>query len=192
MKRSFLPFVVFTVLAVNCLGQKGWRLRSENYAGIANGERGSYGQLLTVNGFYRRGWFLGLETGLDYYGFRSIPLLLSVSRDLPLDKRKGLFLYADAGANTPWYVRPQQYSGMPVSKFHGGPAWGTGLGYEWKLTARGSKALLFSAGYSMKKLKETETNQAQCYNPGRCPIMYDVTTDTYLLRAWLLRLGFRF
>jgi hypothetical protein len=41
MKRSFLLFVVFTVLAGNCLGQKGWRLRSENYAGVATGERGS-------------------------------------------------------------------------------------------------------------------------------------------------------
>jgi len=192
MKRPFLLFVVFTVLAGNCLGQKGWRFRSENYAGVAIGERGGYGQLRTVNGFYGRGWFLGLETGLDYYGFRSIPLLLSVSRDLPLDRRNGLFLYADAGANLPWYVRPPLYSGMPVSKFHGGPAWGAGLGYEWKLSAQGSKALLFSAGYSMKKLKEAETNQAPCFNPGSCPITYDATTYTYLLRAWLLRFGFRF
>ncbi|HTI93851.1 MAG TPA: hypothetical protein VL727_24830 [Puia sp.] len=176
MKRPFLLFVVLTVFVANCQGQKGWRFRSEDYAGVAIGERGSYGQLRTVNGFYRRGWFLGLGTGLDYYGFRSIPLLLSVSRDLPLDKRNGLFVYADAGANIPWYVRPQLYIGMPPTRFHAGPAWGAGLGYAWNLSARGSRALLFSAGYSMKKLKEAETD----------------ATDNYLLRAWLLRLGFRF
>lgn len=191
MKRSILFFVVFTIVAANCFGQKGWRFRNEDYVGVANGERGSYGQVRTLNGFSRSNWFLGVETGLDYYGFSSIPLLLSVARDLPIDKGNGLFFYANAGTNVPFYL-PPKLSGGPNVKFRGGPAWGAGLGYAWKLSAQGSTALLFSAGYSFKKLKEEDRNWGPCLNSAGCPFMDNVTTYNYLLRSWLFRVGLRF
>ncbi len=107
------------------------------------------GQVRTVNGFSRRNWFLGVETGLDYYGYRSFPLLLSVSRGLPIDKQNGLFLYANAGTNVPFYLPPSCPAGRNLT-FRGGPAWGTGLGYAWKLLPRAAGPYCSPPGIALR------------------------------------------
>lgn len=177
MRKRILLAVSCTLCMTVCFGQSAWKFRSDNYAGLAAGELGSYGQVQTVNGLYRGPWFLGLGAGLDYYRFRSIPLFLSVTRDLPaFSKRSGLFVHLDGGIDLPWYKRPLAPYEWISSTFHSGSYWSAGLGYKWRLSDHTDKALLLSAGYSMKKLREDQTTQSGCLNPGVC----DITTQTYV------------
>ena len=193
--RKRIILVAFGICCVTiCLGQKGWKFRSTDYLGFAAGELGSYGQVRTVNGLYKGSWFLGLGAELDYYRYRSLPLFFSIRRDLPVSgKRSGLFLELDGGVNLPWYKRQLGlYDWVTTSKFHAGPYGSAGVGWQWKLGPQSGKALLFSAGYSIKKLKEDQTAPTICYNPGVCAITSQTYVYNYVLNTFFCRLGFQF
>jgi hypothetical protein len=190
-KPIFLEVCCTFCLSVTiCSAQK---FRSDNYLGLSTGQWGTAGLIQTVNGFYKGPWFLGLGAGLDNYRFRSVPLFLSLTRDLTAPgKRSTLFIALDGGINLPWYTRkPSPYEGFSPSKFYPGLWWSAGLGYRWKLSTRTDKALLLSAGYTMKKLREDETiPPPPCAYPGPCnaqTFVYD-----YLNRTLFLTIGFQF
>jgi hypothetical protein len=165
------------------------QLRSTEWVGISAGQVGSAGQIQTVNGVSKGPWFVGVGAGLDYYRFRSVPLFLSVTRDIALGKRDWLFLYVDGGTNLPWYKRPETTENNYVSDaFHGGEYWSGGLGYLWKLGDHTSKAVLLSAGYTVKKLTEDETVVGGCYGMN-CNV---AERFEYLNRMYLFMIGFRF
>jgi hypothetical protein len=174
------------------------KFRSDTYVGISSGQWGNYGLVQTVNGYYKGPWFLGLGAGLDNYRFRSFPLFLALTRDLPaFSKGSGLFVDLDAGINLPWYTRPLPlYDGFTSSKFHAGLWWSAGLGYKWMLSARNRKALLISVAYSEKKLKEVEIGPIHpCYTSS-CAMILNTGQQTYsyeyLYRVFLLKIGFQF
>jgi hypothetical protein len=182
-----------------CFGQSNrWKFRSDNYFGTTSGEMGSYGMLQTVNGLYNGPWFLGLGAGLDYYRFQSVPLFLSVTRDIPVAPRRGgFYLLANGGINLPWYSRDQMPFGNGSSEFHPGVWWNTGLGYRWKLSAGSDKALLITAAYGVKKLREHQATKP--YVPGiiePCPACQMAPVQTYdydyVNRTWMLNIGFQF
>jgi len=169
-----------------------WRFRSDNYGGLSVGQMGSYGQARTVNGLTQGPWFVGLGAGLDYYRFRNIPLFLSATRDLTNGKRDGLFFILDAGVDLPWYKRkPQPYENL-TSTFRAGPFWNTGLGYRWRFSDAGRKALLFSATYGMKKLTERQTTAGACYDPPACTINSQTADFDYTDRTLRLGVGVEF
>jgi hypothetical protein len=170
-------------------GQSRIQFRSTEWAGLSTGEAGSAGQVQTVNGVSRGPWFVGVGAGLDYYRFRSIPLFLSVTRDLAIGKRDWLFLYLDGGTNVPWYKRSETPDNAFLSDaFHGGEYWSGGLGYVWKLGDHTGKAVLFSAGYTVKKLSEDEEED------NTCMLMdcHNLERFEYLNRMYMFMIGFRF
>ena len=115
---------------------------------------GSYGQVETVNGLYKGPWFLGLGTGLDFYRFRTVPLYLSVTRDVfGAAKKSGLFLHLNGGISPTLgsLINPCRMATYPEN-FSPGILWTGGLGYRQKLSAKTDKALLFTASYEVKKL----------------------------------------
>ena len=192
-KRIFLVVCYTLCLTVNaCFAQ--WKFRSDNYLGLSSGEWGNSGLIQTINGLYKGPWFLGLGAGLDNYRFRSIPLFLSLTRDLPaFSKRRGLFVDLDGGTNLPWYTRTlSPYDGFTSSKFYPGPWWSASLGYRWKLSAQTRKALLLSAGYGMKKLREdlTGPSASTCYNSSACNAGPQTYICEYLSRTLFFRIGF--
>src|SRR5580693_5768021 len=70
-----------------------WKFRSDDYLGLAAGQWGNSGLLQSVNGFYKGPWFAGLGVGMDNYRFRSVPLFVSLTRDLSVyTKKRGFFL----------------------------------------------------------------------------------------------------
>jgi hypothetical protein len=171
-------------------GQSRVQFRSTEWVGLSSGEVGSAGQVQTVNGVAKGPWFAGVGAGLDYYRFRSVPLFLSVTRDLAIGKRDWLFLYVDGGTNVPWYSRnlsSNGYDGIVSSKFNGGEYWSGGLGYLWKLGAHTSKAVLLSVGYTVKKLSENQVVASSCA-PANC----DLVHYEYLNRMYQFMIGFRF
>jgi hypothetical protein len=198
--RKYLLIAALSICYGISTGQSSWKFRSDNYVGLSAGEIGEQGHLQTVNGLYKGAWFLGLGAGVDDYRFRSIPLFLSVTRDLPaFNNRSGLFLYLDGGINLPWYKReptPYQEAVISSDKFHAGPWGSAGLGYKWRISARTDKALLFSAGYSMKKLTEKLVGKSPCYAYS-CPVepiqpMQQSYIYDYLNHTFLFLVGFRF
>lgn len=174
-------------LVITCLGclfltggfaQSSWKFRSVEYVGMVFGEDGNYGQFQTINGAYKGSWFLGAGLGLDYYRFRSLPLFLSVSKEL-MPARNGLFISLDGGTNFPLYNRPQYfYGGDNPSEFIAGPFWSAGLGYKIRLSAHRDHALSLLAGYSYKELKEDLTNDSP-----------QNTRYDYRNRRWSLKIG---
>jgi hypothetical protein len=198
-KRVVL-IVGFACCQLFCSAQ-AWTYRSNNYVGLSTGEWGNYGLLQTVQGVYRGPWFVGGGVGLDNYRFRSVPLFLSVTRDLPVlgNKRGGLFAELDGGTNLPWYTRKQlpYYDDIISSHFHAGAWWSAGVGYKWKLSAaaRSSKALLLSVAYSEKRLKETQVGPSQACYSSSCPFIVSTAQTyiyNYLNRVWLFKVGFQF
>ena len=172
-KRVVL-FIGFAFCELFCSAQT-WKYRSDNYVGLSAGQWGNYGLLQTVHGVYNGPWFIGGGVGLDNYRFRSVPLFLSVTRDLPLPvKRSGFYLELDGGTNLPWYKRTfGPYDGFTDSKFHAGAWWSAGVGYKWKLSAAAGsrKALLLSVNYSEKRLKETVSGVPLICYAISCPII---------------------
>jgi len=194
-KRIFLAVCCTFCLSVTvCSAQK---FRSDNYLGLSTGQWGTGGLIQTVNGFYKGPWFLGLGAGLDNYRFRSVPLFLSLTRDLPaFSKRSAFFVDLDAGTNLPWYTRKlSPYDGSTSSKFYSGLYWSASLGCKWKLSGQTGKALLLSAGYSMKKLREDQTAPSTLCtgpSPGPCDLVTQNYMYEYLNRTLFLTIGFQF
>jgi hypothetical protein len=199
----------YLLLAVSCsfcvalsYGQgtptpNGWRFRSGEYAGMAIGEMGGYGLVETVNGLYKGPWFFGLGTGLDYYRFRTVPLFVSLTRDVPVASKKGgLYVLANGGINLPRCDRNPLPYGIGVSQFHPGIWWNTGLGYRWKLSPQSDNALLISAAYGVKKLSEHQVSAPQPGQPFDCPYCLMMASNTYdynyVNHLWMLTVGFQF
>jgi hypothetical protein len=197
MRKVIGLVAALALWAGGCLGQNPIKFRSTETLGLSSGSAGSYFQLQSVNGVSKGPWFAGLGAGLDYYRFRSVPLFVSVTRDLAVGKRDWFFLYLNGGTNLPWYKRPAGSlitpDGAATSVFHSGEYWSGGLGYLWKLGDHSKKAVLFSAGYTVKKLKEDQTVERECLTPGPCTILLpEPVVYEYLCRAYQLMIGFRF
>lgn len=171
-----------------------WKFRSDEHVGIVCGEVGVYGLVETVNGLYRGPWFLGLGTGLDYYRYRSVPLFLSVTRDLAGAPQTGkLYVLANGGINLPWYDQNPLPFGVISSKFYPGVWWNGGLGYRARLSPKTDKAVLFSVSYGFKKLTEHQKGQPVCGGCMMPEIQNPPTNDyEYLNRVMLLSVGFQF
>jgi len=167
--KSLLAALIGCLWLLSGQAQGPWKFRSVEYGGILTGEKGTFGQIQSINGLYKGSWFLGVGAGLDYYRFRSIPLFLSVNKDL-MPHKNGLFLSLDGGVNYPWYKRHySQPQFAPLSIFHPGAYWSASLGYKLKMSPRG-KELLLSAGYSFKKLKEDYRYYFPPCIQGGCPM----------------------
>jgi hypothetical protein len=199
VSKRIVLIIGFAFCELFCSAQT-WKYRSDNYVGLSAGQWGDYGLLQTVHGVYNGPWFIGGGAGLDNYRFRSVPLFLSVTRDVPTPaiKRGGFFVHLDGGTNLPWYTRPiTPYYEFSSSKFHAASWWSAGVGYKWKLSAAAGsrKALLISVDYSEKRLKETETGSSPICYTSSCPIIGPGSQTyiyAYLNRIFLFKLGFQF
>lgn len=156
MKKCLLITCLGCLFCTVGLAQSPWKFRSTEYGGVLKGQDGNYGLLQTVNGLYKKSWFLGIGVGLDYYRFRTIPLFLSVTKDL-MPARNGLFLSLDGGINFPDYNRPPNwyYDGYNTSKFREDIYYSAGVGYKIKFSAWHKRhGISLVTGYTFKKLRE--------------------------------------
>lgn len=203
MKKYFLLLVGCALSATLCFGQGAagadtgrtpWKFRSAGSIGLASGEMGGYGLVEIVSGLYKGPWFLGLGTGLDDYRYRSVPLFLSVTRDLLGSPKIGkLYVVANGGVNMPWYDRKPLPYGVQSSKFYPGWWWNAGLGYRARLSPRNDNAVLFSMTYGFKELSEKQKGTVFCPTCFPAEVQNPPTTDyEYLNRELLLSVGFQF
>ena len=126
--------------------------------GLLEGTIGSSWSVQTINGAYYKTWFAGIGIGLDHYTMRTIPLFVDVRKDL-LTRKRTPFLYADAGIHFAW-LRNKEKPAWDGGEYNRGLYYDAGLGYKFGLGKR--DALLISAGYTMKSLREERLVVRQC------------------------------
>ena len=182
MKRWVLLLIVLS-LTIRIQAQQKYQFHSQNYIGLLEGANGSSFQFQTINGWQRGTWFGGLGTGLDWYLYRSVPLFLSVNKDLKASNRS-FYFSLDAGTNFAWTDRERSgWNDFISNDFSPSLYWGLGIGY--KAGFRNKKdALLINLGYSYKRLKEEQVKTVFCINPPCENITeyYDYKTNRISLR----------
>ncbi|HVS98683.1 MAG TPA: hypothetical protein VHE54_19455 [Puia sp.] len=194
MRVSVLLVIAGVLFASAARGQTRWKYRSDNTVGVVAGELGNFGQVQTVNGVYKGPWFFGLGTGLDYYRFRTVPLYLSVTRDLfGASEKSGFFVDLGGGITLPWFSGYPLPDGIVSRSFSAG-FWGNGgLGYRHALSDHSKTAFLFTISYGIKRVTERQTSQPVCF---ACMPPEPQTTQsndyTYLNRVLLFGIGFQF
>lgn len=175
-----LPFKVFSQITNAKL-----LYSSINQVGLLTGNRGEAFSVQTINGIKKARSFAGLGVGLDFYGMRSFPLFFDFRRDLSL-KKNTPFVYGDAGVNfpSPNYIEKEQARFPSFS-----PAWFYDFGLGIKLSGKNNRALIVSAGYSLKQIKY----KALSYTIAPVPQMQTENYDRYnfLYRRLILKIGFQ-
>jgi hypothetical protein len=162
MKNQKLYILLFLVnmIAVNCIAQQvnnKIKFHSINQVGWLQGQSGAASQLQTINGAQYRSWFVGAGVGLDYYRFRTVPLFIDVRKEFGKTMNK-FFVYADAGIDHLDVSNAQKksFNLYPIeNEFSRGSYYDVGAGYKFKI--KRNAALLFSAGYTYKKIAEKST-----------------------------------
>jgi hypothetical protein len=169
-----------------CAGaQKTLSFSSQNYVGLLEGDIGSALNLQSINGFNYKNWFSGIGVGIDYYRIRSVPLFLSINRNIEI-RRNVFYITADGGWNLPWLTKNEEtWNG---SNFKEGVIAGTGVGYKILLN-KSKQALLLNTGYSFKRLHEERDITSPCLVPP-CPV--DIEKTKYDFNRLLIRAGLEF
>jgi hypothetical protein len=120
--------------------------------------------------------------GLDFYHFRTIPLFLDLRKEFGQANNK-FFVYADAGINFYWQRDKDAKQFYYNDKFKNGLYSEVGAGYKIKISQESS--VLFSAGFSYKKI--TEQGDSYWYNPGYPGAPYTLEKINYNLNRLVLK-----
>lgn len=177
--------MIFCVSVYFASAQKALNFSSQNYVGLLEGDNGSALNLQSINGFNYKSWFTGIGAGIDYYRIRSVPIFLSINKNIAI-KRNVFYITADGGLNFPW-LKENEVT-WNVSNFKEGIIAGTGVGYKISLN-ESKQAILLNAGYSFKRLNEKREIISPCLTPP-CPV--DIEKTRYDFNRLLIRAGFEF
>lgn len=185
--KKWVILLTLCVLTAAAGAQKKLQYSSMNYAGMLEGDNGTAFQVQTIQGIKYGQWFTGLGTGLDYYYLRSVPLFLSLNRNL-FNKERTPYLSLDGGINFAWVNRERsRWNDFISNDFSPVLYWGAGLGY--KVGLRNKKdALLLNIGYTFKHIKEEQEHAVFCINPP-CPPA--VEQYNYKLNRLSVKLGWQ-
>lgn len=177
---------LFTILLIaaslTAFAQKA-SFRSHNSIGLLEGERGGAVLVESVNGISFGTWFAGVGIAFDHYTFRSIPAYVQLRKELSV--KKPVYFFFSAGENIPWVKRTMEDARWEP-KFRPGFYYEGGVGYRVILNSKNS--LLFSAGYSQKKMDELRPAGFCITWP--CPQTNSVLE--HRLRSLVLKAGIRF
>ena len=141
------------------------RFQSILTAGLAAGESTAKPIFQWSGGInYNDRFFAGVGAGIDPYRFKSVPLF--VDWRMNFGKAKTGFLYANTGYSFPYDNTSPEIWEDPwrtTDKFSGGLYLDVGLGYRLQL--KGWHRLLFSAGFSHKRINNTTGYTYPCFMP---------------------------
>ena len=172
------------------------KIVAENLAGLEVGEHGSKASLQTILGASKGSWFAGAGTGIDWYYKRSIPVFISVARDLLHNGNRSLYARLNGGVNYPWKTAKSAPDiwGYENAKQTEGLYWTGGIGYRIGI-GRKHDAILMEVAYSYKKSGDKmKAIMAPVYYPPYVirPAGYNSDEQlNYRLRRISIRLGFR-
>ena len=159
--------------------------RSINQFAMVGGENQVNSAYQTINGIRYSNWFSGIGIGVDNYRYRTLPLFFD-GRWFFGKEKKG-FIYGDIGYNFPMKDKPgKEINYYSSYHFTGGIYTDFGIGYQVPLYKKSS--MLFSLGYSNKKL-QTKTEVIYPCLVAPCPVdysNYDFSFNRMILKAGLV------
>ena len=135
-----------------------------NQVGLLEGSTGTSFQFQTINGMRFNQWFAGVGIGYDRYRIRSVPLFLDLRWSL-FKKPNTPFVYADAGYNFDW-PEDRDKDDWLKSDFSGGMYYDAGIGYRIGIGKK--QGVVFSGGFSFKKITEKRETRIWCDFPPFC------------------------
>jgi hypothetical protein len=160
-------------------------LHSITQVGAIIGEKDDFAlSLQVINGVSYKNWFAGIGASVDDYEYRSIPVFLDVRKYLQ-GKLEKFFLYADGGISFPWVHKEEKEFSNYV--FKRGLYADAGIGYSFKIGK--ANALMFSGGYSIKKLTKEKTD---FYFTNGQPIFMKPNLYYYEFKRILFKVGLQF
>ena len=170
---SLSLLVVFNLASAQSpLYKKKLVFSSINSIGLLSGSSGDNFTVQTINGVRCNQWNIGVGTGLDWYGIRTIPLVADVRRYFTKNKNQP-FLYANGGISFVWAkTLPETLYYTNKVDYKRSFCGEVGLGY--KVALKNATSLALSAGYSYKKIsfdqyyyagiRGTELKETYSYN----------------------------
>lgn len=193
MSKKYLLLLLVSFLAHTSRAQdKTGKIHLQTFVniGLINGSKGSSMSLQTIIGGALQKSFVGLGVGLDYYRFRTVPVFADLRHEFGNDKRS-VFLYGDIGYALDWLTdknREQSNMFSLNDNYKGGLYYDVGIGYKFGF--KNSDALILSAGYTFKTLKNELTQPGFCPFVGPCH--NENETYRYYLSRLILKAGWRF
>ena len=165
MKNKWLIIaVLFPVLSFSQENFSKSRFNTIASVGFAAGESTAKPLFQLSAGLSYGRYFTGIGFGYDQYFYNSLPLFADWR--VYYGKERTGFLYANGGYNFPGKNKTARSNWFGVSEsFEGGFYADAGLGYRIRLGLL--HHLLFSAGYSQKKITNTVVYNYDCNPP--CP-----------------------
>jgi hypothetical protein len=167
------------------------QFKSINTMGLLVGSSGENFSVQTINGIAYKSWSVGIATGIDWYGTRSIPLLLDVRKSFTNNKNKP-FVYANGGTSFAWIYDSNlnpYYTGIIAyydnEKYKTSFTGEFGTGYTMPL--KNKAAFVLSVGFSYKALSKYQTGAANFMG-----VIKTYNSTDYYYRRLALRLGLMF
>jgi hypothetical protein len=186
--KSISLTILICFLLVTARAQKTVaKYRSQIYAGwlVSDGTRDFHIQ--TIQGINVKHWTVGAGGGIDWYRFKTIPVFLSVTRDL-FKKNAGPFVTVSAGTNYP--VVKKELKVYADSRFLRGGYGAAAIGYKFEGNKKNTHCLIISTGYSYKKVREERPFYNYC--PGGCTPTEATEKISYTLQRIDFKIGWQF
>lgn len=184
-KELIFILIIFFLVNISASAQKNKiRFQSMNQFAIVGGENNVNTAFQTVNGIKYSNFFSGIGIGLDYYRYRTLPLFFDERWYFGDDKKA--FVYGDIGYNFPMKDKPGKeiyYNNNDSYHFTGDIYTDFGIGYQVHLHKKSS--MVFSLGYSYKKLKIRITNGPNPFD-GYTYENYNYSFNRMILKAGLV------
>ena len=161
---------------------------SINSIGFVSGSTGDNFIVQTINGIKYKKWNVGIGTGIDWYGVRSVPLVLDARRNFTHHRHQP-FIYANGGFSFTWAngsLAPSYYS--TKIDYKNTYCYETGAGYN--IAFKNKTALVLSVGYSYK-LASFDQYYNVIYDIGSGNVNLKNTYD-YNYRRIAVRVGLQF
>jgi len=185
MRKLLLSLLVMLFAGILTQAQIGYR--SYNSVGVVVGESKSAYQVLTTHGIQYHKWYAGAGVGIDDYRNRTVPLVVSLLRDvLP---RNNMFININAGPQFVWGKNQRNEVWNAIeSKALPGFLGEAGIGYRIKVGNEG-QSIMFGSYYSYKTHKEKYIVPGICNNPP-CQNATEYITSSF--SRWAFKLGLVF
>lgn len=185
-----LTVTIFSLLSCCCFSQTAGgkaklQFSSINTIGFSTGTSGETANLQTINGLRYKSWNVGIGTGIDWCGVKSVPLIADVRKTFSANKHKP-FAYANAGVDFAWPKETDAYKYSNTNYKNGFTA-ETGVGYNIQL--KNQTALVLSAGFGYKHQTYEQSYDyfiAIWPSPQNNQVTYD-----YYYRRIIIRAGIR-
>jgi hypothetical protein len=173
MKKNYMLVVILSMSTFSLIGQVknatekiskkdcSCGFQSLLQAGFLEGASGPSWNLQTINGVYYKSWYAGVGVGIDYYNMRTVPLFIDLRKEL-FQKARTPFIYADGGIQFEWFRKKEKFT-WGSGDFRRGRYYDVGAGYKFGFGKR--DAILVSAGYSLKSLRQERDVILQCIQP---------------------------